>query len=204
MAEAPRDPEAEAVPEQEAEAQPEEAVAEPQPEEPAEAQPEESAAEPQAEGEEPDDEAQPAPAEQADAPSHEAAAPPSSDGPGVEEVRGWRGFKLDEIGGNSVGKIEGAFADEASGRPEWLLARMGRFGHHTLVPARDAVAGAGRVWVPYSRDFIRKAPRVDPGKPLDRDQEQALLDHYGIGTADAGRGAQLADRDRATITARPD
>ena len=63
---------------------------------------------------------------------------------------------------------------------------MGRFGHHCLIPARDAVAAAGHVWVPYGRDQIRKGPRQDPGKPLDRDGEQALLDHYGVGTGEVG------------------
>lgn len=135
--------------------------------------------------------------------SEEAA--PASDEPGVtlDEVRSWAGMKLDEMGGHTVGKVEGAYVDDASGSPEWLLARMGRFGHHCLVPARDAVAAGGRVWVPYSRDQIRKAPRIEPDRPLERDREQALLDHYGVGTGEVGRGAQLAEREATAITARP-
>jgi hypothetical protein len=120
----------------------------------------------------------------------------------AEEVRGWLGYRLDELGGSQVGKIEGLFVDEPSGEPEWLLARMGRFGHYTLVPARDAVGGVKHVWVPYTRDQIRAAPKVDPSASLTADGEREMLRHYGV-MADAGRGAALSGRDDDEITARP-
>ena len=69
------------------------------------------------------------------------------DRPTREEVEGWVGARLDEISGASMGTIEGAFVSEESGRPEWILIRVGRFGHHTVVPARQAVAGVGHIWV---------------------------------------------------------
>ena len=120
-----------------------------------------------------------------------------------EETTDWKGHRLDEMGGASVGKVEGSFVDDVTGRSEWLLARMGRFGHYCLVPARDAVAANGRVWVPYSRDQIRRAPRVEPGKPLDRDSEKAMLDHYGVGSHLTGRGAELWERKPDDETVRP-
>jgi hypothetical protein len=119
-----------------------------------------------------------------------------------EQLRAWFGHRLDEIGGVSVGKVEGGFVDEQTGKPEWLLARMGRFGHHTLVPARDAVEGVGRVWVPYTRDQIRAAPKIAAGKPISRDAERELLSHYGIAT-DAGRFAELEKRPAEAVTAKP-
>jgi hypothetical protein len=121
----------------------------------------------------------------------------------LAEVKGWVTFKLDDLGGATVGKVEGVYVDEVSENPEWLLARMGRFGHHCLVPARDAVAAGGHVWIPYTRDQIRKAPRHEAGKPLVRDLEQQMLDYYGVGTGEVGRGAELAERDPGAVTARP-
>lgn len=123
--------------------------------------------------------------------------------PGAEEVLGWKGFKLDDIDGAAVGKVEGVYVDSESGRPEWLLARMGRFGHHCLVPVRDAVTAGGHVWVPHGRDEIRRAPRQDPGEALEREAEQKLLSHYRVGGGTAGRGAVLAERAAGTVTARP-
>src|SRR5919106_3930914 len=80
----------------------------------------------------------------------------------LEEAESWSGHRIDGISSTNVGKIEGVVVDAESGRPEWLLARMGRFGHHTLVPARDAVEGVGHVWVPYTRDQVRRAPKIEP------------------------------------------
>ena len=122
--------------------------------------------------------------------------------PGAADVRNWTGYRLDEIGGGNVGKIEGVFADAEGNDPEWLLARMGRFGHYTLIPARDAVAGVKHVWVPYTRDQIRAAPKVDPRADLTAGGERELLAHYGI-MADAGRAADIAERDDADVTAKP-
>ena len=122
--------------------------------------------------------------------------------PDVESVRAWTGHRLDDLSGRSVGRVDGAFVDESSGAPEWLLARMGRFGHYTLIPARDAVEGVGHVWVPYSREQIRKAPRVDPNTPLTVAVERNLLDHYGIAVS-VGRAAELEQLADSAVSARP-
>jgi hypothetical protein len=127
-----------------------------------------------------------------------ATVPP----PSVDEVKGWVGFRLDEIAGAGVGKIEGVFVDDSSGEQIWLLARMGRFGPHTLVPGRDAVQGVGRVWVPYTRDHIRRAPKVEPSVALTAEAERQLLEHYRI-DPEAGGAAEIADRDAADISAKP-
>jgi hypothetical protein len=121
---------------------------------------------------------------------------------GVDEIRAWSGHRLDEISGAAVGKLEGVLVDESGGDAEWLVARMGRFGHHTLVPARDAVEGVGRVWVPYTREQIRGAPRADPSAPLTVAGERELLEHYGI-AVDVGRAGELAERDDDAVSARP-
>jgi hypothetical protein len=128
----------------------------------------------------------------------DAAPAPGAD---AEALRAWTGHKLDEVSGGAVGRVEGFYVDEAGGRPEWLLARMGRFGHYTVVPARDAVEGVGRVWVPYTRERIRKAPRIDPKESLTAARERELLEHYGI-AVDAGRMAELSERGDE-VTARP-
>ena len=121
----------------------------------------------------------------------------------TDEAQSWKGCKLDDIDGATVGKVEGAYVDSETGNREWLLARMGRFGHHCLVPARDAVAAGDHVWVPHARDHIRRAPRQEPGKGLEREAEQQLLSHYGVGNSAAGRGAELEQREAGAVTARP-
>lgn len=118
------------------------------------------------------------------------------------DVEGWVGSRLDEISGASVGKVEGAYLDEKSGLPEWILVRVGRFGHHCVVPAREAVAGVGHVWVPWDRNSIRRSPRVEPGGALTADEELQLCDHYGI-VDGLGRAAELDGRAGDQITVVP-
>ncbi len=96
----------------------------------------------------------------------------------TEATTTFEGHALDDIRGVGVGRIESVVSGDHEGG--WLLARMGRFGHHTAVPARDAVEGVERVWVPYSRDQIRQAPKVDAIETLDPAMERELLAHYGL------------------------
>jgi len=134
----------------------------------------------------------------------EDAAPvaASQTGPGADEVRGWVGDRLDVLGGSGVARVDGFYADAETGRPEWLVVRLGRFGQPTLAPARDAVGAAGKVWIPYSRETVKGAPRRKAKQPLTREAELELLKHYGV-AGDAGRAAELSDRGFKAITASP-
>jgi hypothetical protein len=134
-----------------------------------------------------------------DAPTGVSTTP---SGPDADEVRGWIGDRLDVLGGSSIARVDGFYADSETGRPEWLIVRLGRFGQPTLVPARDAVGAAGKVWAPYSRDAIKGAPRRKAKQPLTREAELELLEHYGI-ASEAGRAAELDDRGFEAITASP-
>ena len=99
--------------------------------------------------------------------------------PDLEVVLSWSGHRLDDRAGSAVGRVEGAYVRQSGRAPDWLLAQMGRFGHHCLIPARHAVAAAGHVWVPYTREQIRRAPRIEPGVTLSAERARELLAHYG-------------------------
>jgi hypothetical protein len=135
-------------------------------------------------------------------PAESGSAAVAPERPTAEDAAAWAGHRLDEVAGANVGKVEGAYVDDSSGRLEWILVRMGRFGHHGVIPARDAVAGVGHVWVPYTRDQIRRAPRIEPKAGLTKERELELLANYGVG-GDVGRAAELAGRDDDAVTARP-
>jgi hypothetical protein len=94
------------------------------------------------------------------------------------QLGAWVGYGLDDVRGVGVGRIEAIVNGEESFA--WLHARMGRFGHHTAIPARDAVEGVERVWVPYSRAQIRSAPHVEAVDTIDPLMERELLEHYGL------------------------
>jgi hypothetical protein len=106
------------------------------------------------------------------------------------------------VSGSGVGRIEGVYVDADDGTPKWLLFRIGRFGHHSVLPFSHAVEGAGKIWAPYERKMVRGAPRVDAGEPLGRERELELCEFYGIGEG-TGRRAEIADRAEGSITAHP-
>jgi hypothetical protein len=136
----------------------------------------------------------------ADAADTDSAPAAPGVGPDAEEARGWTGHRLDVLGGSGVARIDGYYADAETGRPEWLVAKLGRFGQSTLVPARDAVGAAGKVWVPYSLEIVKAAPRRKAKQPLTRQAELELLEHFGIGK-EAGRAAELDARGPDAVTA---
>jgi hypothetical protein len=119
--------------------------------------------------------------------------------PGLKEALAWVGFKLDDIGGATTGRVEGVLVDGRSGTPTWLVIRVGRLGHRSAVPATAAAGGVGHVWVPYPRDLIRSSPEIDPGAAIGPEREAVLREHYGIpgipatSSAGSGPGALGAD-----------
>lgn len=129
----------------------------------------------------------------------EAQAAPQ---PGLEDVKAWDGYRVDEITGHGVARVEGLFVDAASGEPAWILVKLGRFGKVVPISIRECAAAAGRVWTPHDREVIRNAPAVDPTLPLNREQEQQILDYYGI-PEDFGRAAEINDRPAGSTTANP-
>jgi PRC-barrel domain len=131
------------------------------------------------------------------------AAEPTPQPLSAAEVAAWTGYDVDEIDGARVGRVEGLYADAASGEPTWLVVAMGkRRPKRIAVPARDCAAAAGRVWIAHGREALRAAPAVDRARPLLREHERTICAHYGIEPA-AGRHAAVAQGRRDEITSLP-
>lgn len=132
-------------------------------------------------------------------------AEPSATGsspPPLKEALGWVGFRVDDMNGTRVARVEGIEVDAADGEPVWVVVKLGRFGKVTAVPYGDCADGPGRIWVAHGRKVIRGAPPVESGKPLTREREIALCEHYFIGP-DRGRHAVVEGRGPETLTAKP-
>ena len=131
--------------------------------------------------------------------SDTTAKDPAPRQPSLEDVRQWAGYRVDEVSGHSVAKVEGVFVDQETGDPAWVLVKLGRFGKIVPISIRECAAAAGRVWVPHDREVIRNAPAVDPEMPLNREQELQVLSYYGIPET-VGRGVEIVDRPAGTVT----
>lgn len=73
----------------------------------------------------------------------------------MPDALSWLGMRIDDAYGARVGDVADVYL-EADGTPRWIFTRPGR----TLIPAKEAMAGGGRVWVPYEKDLIKNAPAV--------------------------------------------
>lgn len=124
--------------------------------------------------------------------------------PAAAEAMSWLGTELAELGGDSVGQVEGLFVDADSGEPAWLIARLGRRRRSRVVavPFANCAGAPFGVWVAQEADAIRSAPVVDPTRPLRREHELTICAHFGIGE-NVGRAAAVVPREHGDVTATP-
>jgi hypothetical protein len=120
------------------------------------------------------------------------------------EAMSWLGAEVAELGGDSVGQVQGIFVDADSGEPAWLVARLGRRRRARVValPFADCAGAPFGVWVAQEGEAIRSAPVVDATRPLRREHELTICAHFGIGEK-VGRAAAVAGREEGGITAAP-
>ncbi|SDK93944.1 DUF2382 domain-containing protein [Arthrobacter sp. ok362] len=114
--------------------------------------------------------------------------------------------------GAKIGSIGQVYADDDNGQPTWVTAKTGLFGtSESFVPLEGARTEGDDILVPYTKDQVKDAPRVDTDGHLEPAEENRLYAHYGLGggrrtytDATAGRdadyrGADYADTDSGTV-----
>lgn len=97
--------------------------------------------------------------------------------------------------GDKVGGVGQIYLDDATGQPAWVSVKSGLFGmRESFVPLRTADVVDGNISVPFTKDFIKDAPRVDADNHLDDSQQSTLYSYYGVErpSADAGEPEQRA------------
>lgn len=83
--------------------------------------------------------------------------------------------------GDKVGKVEQVFLDDNSGEPTFLTVNTGLFGaKESFVPAKDARQDGDRVVLPYQKDVIKDAPKVDADQHLSPAEEEELYRYYEL------------------------
>jgi uncharacterized protein (TIGR02271 family) len=116
--------------------------------------------------------------------------------PDIQTVRSWEGRAMVDGDGDRIGNIDAIYVDDQTGEPEWALVHTGLFGaKSTFVPLAQASDRNSDVQVPYQKQLVKDAPRIDPDQHLSEAEEQQLWAHYGL---DYGSGSTtgIADRDR--------
>src|SRR4029453_14086472 len=113
--------------------------------------------------------------------------------PPIEMVQAWRGRTLLDRDGDRVGSIQEIYLDAQTDEPEWALVHTGLFGmKSSFVPIQDAVQEDDQVRVPFEKQLIKDAPRVDPDGELSELEEADLYPHYGMDVSPAPPAADAA------------
>ena len=126
--------------------------------------------------------------------------------------------------GEKIGSIGQLYADDDTGEPTWVTVKTGLFGtSQSFVPVEGAHTQGDDLVVPYTKEHVKDAPRVDVDGHLTPEEEDRLYTHYdrgartysdtrndvdlqgdadlnaGTPTAGIDRDRDLTDRDRGTV-----
>jgi uncharacterized protein (TIGR02271 family) len=99
----------------------------------------------------------------------------------------------DVFGANDVkiGSAAHVFTDDRTGQPEFVSVRTGLFGmKESVVPLNGADFVGDGLRVPFDKDRVSHAPRIDSGHDLSQAEEDQLYQYYG-----ASMGKGMADRE---------
>jgi len=92
----------------------------------------------------------------------------------------WRGREIVGSDGEKIGTLNEVYLDTDSDQPEWATVSTGMFGtKQSFVPLADAAPNGESVKVPYTKDEVKDAPRIEPDGELSTEEEAALYSHYG-------------------------
>ncbi|WP_138444627.1 DUF2382 domain-containing protein [Sinomonas susongensis] len=112
--------------------------------------------------------------------------------------------------GEKLGGIGQFYLDDETGEPNWVTVKTGLFGtHESFVPLDEARLQGEDLVVPYTKEQVKDAPRVDPDRHLEVDEEARLYEYYrGLGwsggragtdrTVGEGQGMDTPTADAAT------
>jgi uncharacterized protein (TIGR02271 family) len=101
--------------------------------------------------------------------------------PTIEDAKTWRGYDAVGPDANKLGTIEDIYLDEETGEPEWVALKTGMFGGKlSFAPLSQARQDGDTIVLPYEKDQIKNAPRVEADGALSQEEEAQLYRHYGL------------------------
>ena len=96
-----------------------------------------------------------------------------------QNIAGLIGGNVTDPEGHKIGSVGQIYVDPDTGRPNWATVVTGFFGtSQSFVPLDQADAVDGDLRVPFTKDFIKDAPRIDADTDLSDGEEASLYDYY--------------------------
>jgi uncharacterized protein (TIGR02271 family) len=101
--------------------------------------------------------------------------------PTIEDAKTWRGYDAVGPNANKLGTIEDIYLDQETGEAEWVALKTGMFGGKlSFAPLAQARQDGDTIVLPYEKEQIKKAPRVEADGALSQEEEAELYRHYGL------------------------
>jgi stress response protein YsnF len=108
-----------------------------------------------------------------------------------------RGHQLLDANGTNIGKITQVYEDRETGQPEWVTVNTGLFGSQTsFVPIADAHIDGGELRVPFDKDKVKNAPRIDDDGELSEQEEAELYRYYDQQYGKTASGSGLPEENK--------
>jgi len=102
---------------------------------------------------------------------------------------------------SKIGSAGQVYLDDQTGEPEWIAVRTGLFGtKESFVPLSQARFTGDRIDVPFDKDLVKDAPRIDADGDLSPAEEDELYTYYGMRSS----GGRPTEGDYDTTTADSD
>jgi len=102
-----------------------------------------------------------------------------------------------------IGTVGQVFVDPDTGKPNWVTVHTGLFGRHeSFVPVDDATWDHEVLHVPFEKDVVKDAPRIDTDQALSAEDEISLYRYYRVPTGEvdpstfSGGSADRVDESR--------
>jgi uncharacterized protein (TIGR02271 family) len=95
-----------------------------------------------------------------------------------------------------IGTVGDVYLDNKSGEPEWVTVKTGLFGtKQSFIPLDGASFTGDRLDVPFGKDQVKDAPRIDENGDLSPTAEDELYAYYGRSSTGGRETTTVSDRD---------
>ena len=83
--------------------------------------------------------------------------------------------------GEKIGELRQVYLDDQTEQLQFITVKTGLFGtSESFVPATDASATGEGVTVPFDKDKVKHAPKMDADGHISPEQEQEIYTYYGL------------------------
>lgn len=111
----------------------------------------------------------------------------------IPNLRRLAGKHVVGLDGERIGKVSDVYESTTAGGGTFATVATGLFGSSSsFFPLHEAELDGDEIRVPYSKDFVKQAPRVDNDEELTAEEEDRLFAYYEMrepAQGDSGTGA---------------